>query len=110
MATLQDIDDSWDYEVTTAHETYNTGSDGKFNLRNVLEDMRDILNTTEEAESQLEEEFNTHCDRCGQYVGYNKWEFEYNFSQVVIKSPGLCEECTAAMRMEAEEEGWAKRK
>lgn len=117
---LREIDNSDDYIVSDGFKFYN-GTDGStrigsestsrlssgfntgredktFTLK--LADVEDDFNPldTDEAEmSALEEEFNTCCDRCGEYIGWDKWEVNYYSS---TRSPGLCERCTRLLDLE----------
>ena len=108
---LREIDNSEDYTVyngvreyngnvnsktsVTMSAGFNSGDEEKtyrLNLANALDNFN-----PDEDMSDLEREFNTCCDRCGSYVGWDKWSPNYYNS---TRSPGLCERCTRLLETE----------
>lgn len=118
--TLRDIDNSWDYEVYDAYNNFNDGSNndtndiarvgsatfnGKqgphsisFNSNNSLDELLPDFDDAETM-SQLEEEYSTSCDRCGAFIGWNKWDKD----EYSARMPGLCLNCSFALNEEVED-------
>jgi len=114
--SLRDIDNSWNYEVSGAFDSYNKGKTNADNGNIILHlsksssasgfDSLESLGDTsvELTEEELEEEFTVCCDRCGAYIGYDKWHpMVANGSGTEFRDPGLCENCSYFLKKEYED-------
>lgn len=110
---LREIDNSEDYVVFNGRNEYNGRNNSAFANRSTLHNsagfnsgdeertyklnLTDVLEeqlSADEGMSELEHEYMTSCDRCGAYIGFDKWDVNYYNS---TRSPGLCESCTRLM-------------